>query len=1114
MIFEEPTGRRRRKVRVCFLLAGLACATLACISVLNVVVTPRLPHLPQLIGQHRAGVPTISEPLTRSDASKASFPIGPGAASAESAVVSATDPSVFGSPFVRCAFVVQDDPDSTQDLLDHLSGLQVVFPDWFTFTSGDGNIRTDVKDSLRAPLAASGVMVFPRISNTDSNGNWRSGQLHELFTNSDSSDIFLDQLIPGLQKLKARGVNIDIEGIDTRQKQEFVDWLDKVAAALHEKKLAITVDVPAYDDAFDYEAIGNIADAVVLMAYDQHYSTGKAGPIAAKSWFNDCVDDATRRIDPGKLIVGMGAYGYDWRAGSRNANALSFSDAMLLAAQNGAEIEAAADSVNSHFKYQDDEGAAHEVWLLDAVSCWNQYLTACQGRARGVALWRCGLEEPAIWKFYGRDASADFRPQRLAEVEAPASVNFDGEGELLTVKAKAGPGRRYMTFDGEGIDYANYSTLPSPFSVQRFGRGDKDEIALTFDDGPDPKWTPEILDVLKENGVRATFFVVGQQAGRFPEIVSDEFAAGDLLGNHTYSHPDLRKLSNFWLHIELNSTQRLIESITHHHTILFRAPYDTDTEPTSADELAPLYEVNESGYVAVGANVDSDDYDRPGVAQIVHNVLSGLASGQSNVVVFHDAGGDRSQTVEALRQLIPVLRGKGYEFVGIDKLMGEPADLVMPAVGNSEHVLVYGNTFLMTLRIWSWRAVVGLFAVTTAISILRILGLGVLAIRKLRRASPAPRDDFEPAVRVLIPAFNEAKVIERTIDSVLASDYANLPVTVIDDGSADETAEVVRAYALRDERVSLIEQANSGKAEALNNGLAAATEEIVVTIDADTIIMPQTVREMAQCFADPSVDAVCGNVQVGNVHSVLTAFQNVEYITSQNYDRRAFDHLNCISVVPGATGAWRREKVLAIGGYSDQTLTEDADLTLSLLSAGGRVVYAPNAISITEAPETVRTLFRQRFRWSFGTLQCLWKHRAQAFRGSLGWIALPNIFFFQLLFPLLSPLGDAILLMCLVRHDFSAIAVGYCLFLVMDLLGSSIALHLDHRRLVDVWVVFIQRFYYRQFMYVVTFAAVLGVLGGRRHAWNKLHRTGSVRQRLAGVGPMRQEGRPLLASVF
>jgi peptidoglycan-N-acetylglucosamine deacetylase len=366
-------------------------------------------------------------------------------------------------------------------------------------------------------------------------------------------------------------------------------------------------------------------------------------------------------------------------------------------------------------------------------------------------------------------------------------------------------------------------------------------------------------------------------------------------------------------------------------------------------------------------------------------------------------------------------------------------------------------------------------------------------IRKAFENHAGTRAAFEPAVRVLIPAFNEAKVLSRTLDALMQSDYPYLRVSIIDDGSTDNTAAVAEWWSDLDARISLIQKLNGGKASALNAGMAAASEEYVITIDADTIILPHSVRRLIERFADPAVDAVCGNVQVGNVRNMLTAFQNVEYITSQNYDRRAFDSLNCISVVPGATGAWNRRKVLAVGGYSTQTLTEDADLTLTLLAAGGRIVYAPEAQSVTEAPETARTLFRQRFRWSFGTLQCLWKHRRQFGHGTLGNVALVNILLFQLIFPLLSPLGDAVMVMCLLRRSFGALAAGYLLFLLMDCVSSLIAFRLDRRSYHGAWVVLVQRFYYRQFMYVVTIAALLAALRGRRHGWNKLSRTGTVR---------------------
>lgn len=997
-------------------------------------------------------------------------------------------------PFINAAFVVQDDPQSVADLRDHLRQVQMVFPDYLSFSTGDGNIVCHVDANLAALLASGPAMVLPRLSNTDERGNWRTDELRELFKDPDAADIFIDQTIAALERIDARGVNLDIEGLDAADKDLFVAWLDNFTDALHVRKFAVTVDVPMNDAAFDLEAIAGIADAVLLMAYDQHFATGSPGPIAAQPWFTEGLDDVIQAIDPRKLIVGLGAYGYDWKTGQRQARALSFSEAMTIAGLYGAHVETELASVNSHFNYTDDAGIKHQVWLLDAVCAWNQYHAARQAKVRGVALWRTGQEEPAVWSFLGGEHPGQFAPRTLAAVNAPDVVSINGDGEFLRVQNTARNGQRDLTFDGDFIDYASYDTLPFSFEVEQLGRGSPTDLALTFDDGPDPQWTPAILDMLARNHAKAAFFVVGSQGERFPELLVREFAEGHLIGNHTFSHPDLSKSAPGWLRIELNSTQRLIEAKTGRSTTLFRAPYDTDTQPVTLAQLAPLRQVTQMGYIIVGAGVDSEDYTRPGVDRIVANVLGILAVNHANILVFHDAGGDRSQTVAAVDRLIPLLRGKGYRMVGLDQLLRQSRDSLMPAVAAGENTIVNGGALLVNLHRHGWQVIVVLFAATTLISMGRIVMLGFLVLgsaRRARRSAPAAAA-FEPEVTAIIPAYNEGKVIGRTLQALLAGDYPKLSVMVVDDGSTDNTSDVVKQWRSRDSRVELITQANAGKSDALNRAFARAGTDYIVTIDADTIVHRQTVRRLIEPFADNSVDAVCGNVQVGNVSGLLTAFQNVEYVTSQNYDRRAFDRLNCIAVVPGATGAWRRQCVLDAGGYSAQTLTEDADLTLAILSRGGRIVYAPDARSVTEAPVSHLALFRQRFRWSFGTLQCLWKHRGCLFHGTLGWVALPNMLLFQIFFPILSPLGDLILILCLLRHDYMAVAGGYLAFLAMDLVGSAIAFRLDRQPLAGIWVVLVQRFYYRQFMYFVTFAALLASLRGRRHGWNKLQRAGSV----------------------
>ena len=418
---------------------------------------------------------------------------------------------------------------------------------------------------------------------------------------------------------------------------------------------------------------------------------------------------------------------------------------------------------------------------------------------------------------------------------------------------------------------------------------------------------------------------------RAPELVRQEVEAGHLVGNHTFTHLDLRTASKERIELELTATQRQIEAAAGRSTLLFRPPYDTDSEPQSLAQLAPLQDIDRMGYLVAGADVDSQDYLRPGADAIFANVMNDLAATGGRIVVFHDAGGDRSQTVAALDRLIPALRAAGYEIVPLDALAKVAPAALNPELSPREWLLSFGAQLPAWTQTSGAEVLVYLFAVTTAIAILRILFLGVLVARRPRPPAGDASSDFEPPICVLVPAYNEGRVISRTIEAALGSDYRRMRILVIDDGSTDDTASVVEGWMARDPRVALIRQRNAGKAAALNHGAREAAEEILVTIDADTLVLRHTISNLVKPFVDPKIDAVCGNVQVGNVCNLLTAFQSVEYVTSQNYDRRAFDSLNCISVVPGATGAWRRSTLLGVGGYSGDTLTEDADLTLNML---------------------------------------------------------------------------------------------------------------------------------------------------------------------------------------
>jgi len=1004
-------------------------------------------------------------------------------------------PKLKDASFIRSAFVTQGDPESVNDLKTHIKGINLIFPDWLSFTGQSNEVEEKIDSSFLKYLKRKNVTIFPRISNVDDGGNWYGESFDTYINDPLNRKTLSNTILKTLQKYNLKGINLDFESLGIDAKNNYVDFILQLKEILQKNNMYLSVDVPMNDEAFDYEAIGKIADSVVLMAYDEHYSGGTSGPITSKDWFENGINDFMGMVPKDKIIVALGQYSYDWNVSKKTtADAISFDESMVLAKEVGADIETDKQAVNSEFSYQASGGDKHEVWMLDAISLWNEMCVIEEKGIKGVSVWRLGMEDPSIWGFYSHFDFNKLNPSILERVGTLDTVDYEGQGEILQVRTLPLEGNRTLTFDGREIDYTDYKKLPTSFEVDKFGHIDSHNIALTFDDGPDKVYTDKILDILKKNNVHATFFVVGDQVSRFPQVVKRENKEGHLIGNHTYFHPNLSKVSEERVRLELNSCQRLIEALTGKESILFRSPYSTDSSPSTPSELLPLYTAGKLGYITIDADIDSMDYDKPGVQKIIDNIINQLNDTGSNIIVMHDSGGNRSQTVAALAKLIPLLKDKGYNFVSINDLLGVPKKSLMPSISTKEQFVVLADKIWTLLRLWGWEFIVILFFLSTFISLLRIVFLGFFALKSQKKQRNSYfSSDFEPFVTVLVPAYNEEKVIEKTLSGLLKSDYVNFEILVIDDGSSDNTRTIAESVATGNSKVKVISKPNGGKFSALNLGFKEAKADYVVTIDADTIILPVTIKNLITPFIDDKVDAVCGNVRVGNVKNLVTGFQAVEYITTQNYDRRAFDMMNCISVVPGATGAWKKQKVIEAGGYSDLTLTEDADLTLTMLEKGAKIVYAPDAVSITEAPENTLALFKQRFRWSFGTFQCLWKHRKTFFKGSPGWVALPNMFIFQIIFPVLSPIGDLVFLLSIIRGDMKAIMAGYILFLFMDFAGSLIAFTIDKAPFRYMWLILIQRFFYRQFMYVVTFKSIIASFKGRRHGWNKLDRTNSIK---------------------
>ncbi|MDI9886196.1 bifunctional polysaccharide deacetylase/glycosyltransferase family 2 protein [Streptomyces sp. HNM0645] len=617
-------------------------------------------------------------------------------------------------------------------------------------------------------------------------------------------------------------------------------------------------------------------------------------------------------------------------------------------------------------------------------------------------------------------------------------------------------------------------------------------LVLTFDDGPDPVWTPKVLDKLKQHDAHAVFFVTGTMASRHPDLVRRMVAEGHELGLHTFNHPDLALQTQSRIDWELSQNQLALAGAAGIRTSLFRPPYSSFSAALD-DKSWPVTEyIGSRGYITAFNDTDSEDWKRPGVEAIIKRATPEGTKG--SIVLMHDSGGDRSQTVAALGRFLPDMKERGYRFVNLTEALGAP----------SAHTPVAGP------ELWKGKAWVGAVAVSerttsaltvglAAIGVLVFLRFGLMLLLSFGHARKVRRRRFRwgPAVTepvtVLVPAYNEKECIENTVRSLMESDHP-IEVIVIDDGSSDGTADIVDDMWLPNVRV--VRQANAGKPEALNNGIRNARHDIIVMMDGDTVFEPSTVRELVQPFGDPRVGAVAGNAKVGNRDSLIGAWQHIEYVMGFNLDRRMYDVLGCMPTIPGAVGAFRREALERVGGMSDDTLAEDTDITMAIHRDGWRVVYAERARAWTEAPESVQQLWSQRYRWSYGTMQAIWKHRRSVVEsgpsGRFGRVGLPLVSLFMVLFPLLAPLIDVFLLYGLVFGPTQKTVVAWLGVLAIQAVCAAYAFRLDKERMVHLISLPLQQLLYRQLMYVVLLQSWITALTGGRLRWQKLRRTGVV----------------------
>ncbi|GHH80226.1 bi-functional transferase/deacetylase [Streptomyces sulfonofaciens] len=602
-------------------------------------------------------------------------------------------------------------------------------------------------------------------------------------------------------------------------------------------------------------------------------------------------------------------------------------------------------------------------------------------------------------------------------------------------------------------------------------------VALTFDGGPDPVWTPRLLDLLRAHHAHATFFLSGAQAARYPDLVRRIAAEGHEIGSNTYTGADLGAASAARTRLELSLTQRALAGAADLHTTLLRMPQTTAVDTLCGTEWPAAHRAADEGYLLVAA----DQWYRKPSQGVIRQYSQTPTAYREAQRLLDDRNVDSFTTVT---NGLALHRGD----TAASRLeRGEGTVLIRAqAVG---HAFAKGMTWVL--------GVAGGLGVLRLVLLVLFARLHVRRLERFRPGAPWLREVTDP-VTVLVPAYNEEAGIESTVRSLLASTHYDLQVIVIDDGSTDRTADL--ATWIDDPRLMVVRQPNAGKAAALNTGLSLAAHEIVVMVDADTVFEPDTVHRLVQPLAHPAVGAVSGNTKVGNRRGLLGRWQHLEYVFGFNLDRRMFEVLECMPTVPGAIGAFRRDALMGVGGVSGDTLAEDTDLTMALWRAGWRVVYEESAIAWTEVPGSLRQLWRQRYRWCFGTLQSMWKHRRAVLElgpgGRFGRRGLSYLALFQVALPLLAPVVDLFALYGALFLDPVQAAGVWFGFLAVQLVCAGYALRLDGERVRALWSMPFQLLVYRQLMYLVVIQSLVAALLGARLTWHRTKRSGTAGERL------------------
>ncbi|RXT04345.1 glycosyltransferase [Ammoniphilus sp. CFH 90114] len=961
------------------------------------------------------------------------------------------------------AFIDPDDPEGLQSFKDQLHSIHAVLPEWFSFSEG-GRLEEHVDEALLELSKKHHVQVLPVLS--DFPDAWKDPHLiAQLEIPHARAQLALNILVQVSRK-QVNGITIDFKNLPEEPKiqQSFTQLIKELHLLFQPFHLKIALTV--YPDRKPEEI-------KKLEPYVHRFITVTDG---TSPYTLDQL-----KIPSEKLIIRLENYGIE------KGNTISFTDVMNLAAKHQSPI---LWGEKGHPTLHYTEGdITTRIALYDAATAYNQIHDTLPLIPKGYALYRLGTEDPGIWNVLQHLFQQD--ELNMTRISPPQHVHMEGEGEILRLFTQAQEGKRDLQIDSRGrIIDERYLQLPYPFQIQRLGNPTEKVVALTFSDGPHPVFTKDILDILKKYEIPATFFVIGKNASMHQSLIHRMLKEGHLIGNATFSNSLIHDPER--LKLEVHANQRLIEGITGYSTRLFHLPPSLRLEAKEQPVPEWMVAIHELGYSLVNATIDPRDTELPHptpediVQRIIQNSLNG------HVITLHDGGEQRENTIKALPVIIETLQSQGYRFITMNELMDSTPQQVMPVVEVEREWINERLAFLAAPVLHQFFTII--FYASIILGIIRLITLCLLAYRQRRRREPIPNPNSS-LVSVVLAAYNEEKIIRTTLESIQRSTHHPLEIIVVNDGSTDGTRKVVLEMCEQDPRIRLIDQENKGKSHAINRAFQEAQGSICVSIDADTQMLPQAIEWLLHPFANPKVAAVSGNVKVGNRKNWLTTWQHMEYVANFNLDRRAFSLIKSVPVVPGALGAWLKDAVQKVGFFPHDTLAEDTDVTLKLLREGYDIHYEERALALTEAPEELQSFMKQRLRWVYGTLQCVWKHKDTMFRkrhGKLGCIVIPYMWLFQFLFQLFVPFADLYTLFALFSGNANHVIYFYLSFLLIDLLACWFAFRLEKENPKPLWGFFFQRFLYRYLLSFIVYRSFLRALSGKEQTWNKLQRKGTV----------------------